>query len=171
MSCDASNTFRELKSTAPTTCDCKIGYYEIAGSEICGVCDPTCLGCSGPGPNKCISCDNSIQHRILDPTTNNSCICSVGFFEDGPPECSACHYSCFDCDDYGENNCTQCPSILTNRLNNISSSGSCPCKNGYFDLGTLNCSLCHYSCLTCTSGNLLNYMTKCKDCPLNSNRV
>ncbi len=47
----------------------------------------------------------------------------------------------------------------------------CPCDDGYYDNGSSpTCQSCHYSCATCTLGNLSSQCTSCKDSSI-SHRV
>ena len=53
-----------------------------------------------------------------------------------------------DCDEITEFDCTNCNTVGTHRINDISNSGSCPCDTGYTDDGNEICSpICHHSWL------------------------
>ena len=41
-----------------------------------------------------------------------------------------------DCDEITEFDCTDCNIFGTNRIDDLSNSGSCPCNTGYYDDGS-----------------------------------
>ena len=58
--------------------------------------------------------------------------------------CEECHFLCKNCvDTY--TNCIECHLTDTNRVDG----STCPCAEGYYDVGILVCSKCAIFCKTC----------------------
>ena len=135
--CDVNSHY----SNTAFTCVCNDGYYGTWSQ--CSACSSTCLTCSGPNTNQCISCpSNSPLNGVctvscVNSTWNGStCICWAGY--------NLINGACQQCD-----------------VNSVysASAATCICNNGYF--GTWNqCSLCASSCVTC-SGPGTNQCTSC----------
>ena len=109
-----------------------------------GPCDPTCLGCSGPGANECVGCLNTLW--II---SGGTCSCKPGNYSTGGllPICLECDSSCDNCTGAGPNNCSSCPtgSFLYDKV----CYPDCATSE-YFDEATLTCKSCDPSCLTCS---------------------
>ena len=44
-------------NSSTQVCDCKAGYFDTTGVQICSSCDDSCLSCNGPGVTNCLTCD------------------------------------------------------------------------------------------------------------------
>lgn len=78
------------------SCSCPIGYYVSSTTTNytlkCQVCDISCLTCSGPTSNNCLSCGS---YRTLNGT---SCPCNYGAGPNGACFMSACSdQACIQC--------------------------------------------------------------------------
>lgn len=74
--------------------------------------------------------------------------------------CLDCHYSCNDCVGTLKTNCVDCIVSTPQRIFDTATT-SCPCPDGYVDVGVANCDTCasHITyCLKCTS------ITVCTQC-------
>ena len=126
-----------------SSCVCPNGYYVSASysdyRDKCRLCDLSCLTCSGPRNNDCLSCSGG---RGLN---NSMCVCAHGAAPNGACFASACQ----------DQACTQCnsdPSLCQACLVGFVLNGArCTCPAGhYFDLDSVSCLPCHYSCSYCS---------------------
>jgi proprotein convertase subtilisin/kexin type 5 len=134
-------------------CQCPSKYFDL--SDVCTPCHYSCLNCRNASQLGCYQCD-ATQYRTLDVATN-SCLCNPGFYEGGTAVCLTCSTSCFTCVSTAST-CTSCH----NTTARFQAGNTCFCSPGYVDV-FLNgsCSLCHYSCVTCSSV----LATGCSSCP------
>lgn len=166
-----------------TSCD---GYQ--LNATHCGICDPSCLTCSGPNNTQCLTCASGL---ILN--ASNECIpCPEGtYFSNGV--CVSCDGSCLTCVGAGAFNCSSCVGgeflasdnscvICDNNCGNCSDSvGNCTsCKNN-LNLGQINgggvcqclsnqlidstgtfCNFCNGNCSSC-----LTTLSNCQSCLAN----
>ena len=122
------------------------GYYDGSpSSETCLPCLYSCLTCWGTN-TYCTSCDNSVMLRS-NSTSNNTCTCNPGTYDAGIPICQPCYTTCQTCNGPTRGNCLNCSSISLRYLNG----STCLCNSGYYDLNDV-CTLCNYTCATCTGG-------------------
>jgi hypothetical protein len=140
------------------TCACYSGYYDDGTSnETCQKCHYSCSACWGSN-TFCTSCDSTKQ-RTLN-TTDNTCPCNLGYYDNGAAMCQPCHSTCWGCNGPLSTNCISCTVASTRTIN-----GSvCQCPSNQYDLSSV-CTSCHYSCLTCTAGTALN-CTSCSSANL-----
>lgn len=87
------------------------------------------------------------MNRVVDPITN-ICTCDSGFYSTGAALCSTCNYDCKNCINTAVK-CTSCNLIGTNRSDHILSNNTCPCIEGYYDVGLSVCAKCDISCKGC----------------------
>ncbi|EAR96178.2 surface protein (macronuclear) [Tetrahymena thermophila SB210] len=118
---------------------CSSGYNLSNG--ICNGCDDTCLTCSGPGKNQCITCKNN--YYISDK--NNYCVSSCDsnqYIDSTSPQkyCRSCMSNCQACT--YSNNCQAC-------------------YISYYYTGS-QCAPCDNTCYSC-SGPGKNQCTKCQN--------
>jgi hypothetical protein len=134
-------------------CQCPSTYYDLA--DVCTPCHYSCLYCLNGSQLGCSQCD-PVQHRTLN-STQHTCPCDPGFFDNVVALCAACSPGCLTCAT-SASSCTSCHNTTARFL-----AGSvCLCSTGYVDVlfnGT--CSLCHYSCASCTN----TLPTGCTSCP------
>ncbi len=71
LGCDTVINFRFIVNS--NSCVCLDRYYEVTNQTICQACHYSCLTCSGPNNNQCLSC-NTTANRSSTPV-NGSCIC------------------------------------------------------------------------------------------------
>lgn len=87
----------------------------------------------------------------------HKCTCSNGYFINGT-KCQQCPYQC--------HNCTapngDCETCVDPQHRDITQ--ECKCITGYFDSGSVNCTKCMSSCLTCTNA------TSCDSCNTTEHR-
>ena len=166
------------------TCVTSCNSYQLNATH-CGVCDPSCLTCSGPNNTQCLTCPSGL---ILN--ASNECItCPNGtYFSNGI--CVSCDASCLTCLGAGAFNCSSCVggeylasdnscAICDNNCGNCSdSAGNCTsCKNNLV-LGQINgggvcqclsnqlidstgtfCNFCNGNCSSC-----LTTVSNCQSC-------
>ena len=123
-------------------------------------CHASCLTCTGPNKNQCLSCKSS--HRLW----MGQCIseyCPSGFYEESF-ECHKCHSSCRTCSGPAHTQCMDC-SID----HNLNSDGICSkCPPGHYlnrAVEIPTCSPCYSQCSDCNGPNE-DDCTHC-DSPLN----
>lgn len=135
------------------------GYYDNGVVVGCFGCSISCASCSDY--SVCTSCNASFN-LIL---SNNTCICSSGYFFNltatvSSQLCVACHYSCATCSDS-----ISCSTCQPNRT--LLSGGLCNCISGMFDSSTtLTCQSCSYPCVTCVTNS-----SRCLSCDSNRTYV
>ena len=111
------------------------------------LCHPTCGSCVGRSNSQCSSCNSST--RYFD---HGYCRCLGSLFETNQHNCSGidfnskilvrffldCHYSCFNCSGYQENECLYC---LGNRGDqfHLPVGGQCKCPAHYTDVLVAQC--------------------------------
>ena len=66
---------------------------------------------------------------------NATCICVLGYYDNGTIYCQACPYSCLTCVGPSPPTFTSCHSTTFRTL----FGGQCVCDTGYFDNGSLIC--------------------------------
>eukprot|EP00701_Giardia_intestinalis_P000048 XP_001703872.1 Hypothetical protein GL50803_100877 [Giardia lamblia ATCC 50803] len=90
-------------------------------------CDPTCLGCTAPGPGRCTRCPSDKLLKRASGAATGSCIdpnaCVDGYYADGDaclpcatPGCKTCGHASF---------CTECAGELFVSLDGQSCLGEC----------------------------------------------
>ncbi|GLD75172.1 proprotein convertase subtilisin/kexin type 5-like protein, partial [Lates japonicus] len=86
----------------PGNWDSAPGQY-LSKHGLCHLCDATCLQCTGPEREDCISCPPT---RFFD---DGRCPirCQTGRYALGR-QCYLCHHTCHECTDEGPDNCTSC---------------------------------------------------------------
>lgn len=94
------------------TCPCQSHYHDNGKNKKCTECHPSCVGCEGPDPTNCLSCDGELN-RILSVNENEKiCVCKDGYYEEEKNNvCVKCHYSCKTCDGPGPYECSSCPNF------------------------------------------------------------
>ncbi|CAK74559.1 unnamed protein product (macronuclear) [Paramecium tetraurelia] len=149
------------------SCQCKtklqgsfLTTYFVESKNQCLNCHYSCLSCSGPLVNQCLSCLNSEQRTLI----GTSCICTANYFDNGFPNCKQCDFRCYECTTFSTL-CTSCPQSTLRTYNSLNS--SCDCPNTYYDDGVNPvCQKCDYSCSTCKIMS-----SRCESCQLNTYRV
>jgi proprotein convertase subtilisin/kexin type 5 len=128
---------------------CLTGQYADYTTNICMLCDPSCMDCVGPANSDCLTCSPT----TLRIWSMGYCQCfSQGIYESGTLICGTCSYNCFYCDTISTN-CTLCMP-MSNRIFN---SYACPCDLGYIDVGASICAICTSvitGCITCLSSTV-----------------
>jgi proprotein convertase subtilisin/kexin type 5 len=124
------------------------GYLDL-GLAICSYvsCQYYCLTCANI--NSCASCDSSSQRTF----NGSSCPCNNNYYDDGiDMGCLKCHYSCLTCTSSSNTACLSCNS--NNYRTYMNYNKSCPCMSKYYNVNNVAvCSLCQYSCQTCTTSS------------------
>ena len=129
-------------------------------------CDGTCLTCSGPNPNQCLSCPEGTT-LYLSTCTHR---CPPHTYSDGAA-CRHCHKSCDSCMGPSEDNCLTCPRGQV--LDHFHCISDCPPKSFQSNRECLacplNCERCTSptECAMCDSGHLLSMadLTCVVSCP------
>ncbi|CAK88624.1 unnamed protein product (macronuclear) [Paramecium tetraurelia] len=167
--------------TTPTNCiSCNPGKYllgniclcktKLQGNQVttyfdpsknrCQSCHYSCLSCSGPLVNQCLSCLIS-ESRILIGT---NCVCIENYFDTGFPNCIKCNSQCNGCLTL-PTLCKSCP-LSSLRIYNPQNY-SCNCPNSYYDaVDNPICQECDYTCQTCKT-----LSNRCESCQVNSYRT
>ena len=91
-----------IECTNTSTCtSCSSGYYYDSDEYQCRSCQKSCKECSGPAPNQCISCSNSM---VTPSNKTSTCVCNSNQYE-----ANMSPLICLDCDDGCDQcNATQC---------------------------------------------------------------
>lgn len=98
-SCDSNSVY----VPAQKTCICNSGWFGTYNQ--CSQCDPSCLTCSGPGRNQCVTCPSNIV--INNGFCSGSAAgCSSGFYVGPNNNCQPCMANCGLC--YSANICSTC---------------------------------------------------------------
>jgi hypothetical protein len=126
------------------TCTCISGFYlDTTKTFQCYPCSALyCENCLSTNPSKCTAC---VIGGILDNVTL-TCSCGNGFFVNGTT-CQKCPYQCQNCSSPNG----ACISCVDPTRRDIAQ--SCRCIAGFFDSGSVNCSACSPTCLTCTNSS------------------
>ncbi|CAD8214206.1 unnamed protein product [Paramecium octaurelia] len=149
------------------TCLCKtklqgsyLTTYLVPLKNRCQSCHYSCLSCSGPQANQCLSCLNSESRTMIA----SSCVCIENYFDTSVPICQKCDFRCQGCTSLATL-CKSCPAGSLRIYN--SSSSTCNCPSSYYDDGVNPvCQKCDYTCLTCKM-----ISSRCDTCQVNSNRT
>ncbi|XP_033933588.1 proprotein convertase subtilisin/kexin type 5-like, partial [Pseudochaenichthys georgianus] len=120
---------------------------------MCAACDATCLKCTGPRTDDCISCSAA---RALE---EGRCVvqCAKGKYRSGG-RCHLCDHTCSTCVEAGPQNCTSCDTdkfSVPRYLNGGVCVDSCP--ESFFH-SEVSCESCSTRCLLCSSS------TRCLHC-------
>ncbi|CAB1318072.1 unnamed protein product [Coregonus sp. 'balchen'] len=122
------------------------GEYQDSHGK-CHACDATCVKCTGPKSEDCISCDPS---RSLD---EGRCVaqCAQGKYQSGG-QCHLCDHTCAMCMDGGPANCTSCDTDKFN-MDRYLYKGGCvdACPEGHYHTQEKSCEACPDNCKLCTS--------------------
>ena len=113
-------------------------------NKICEKCHHSCLTCTGPGEDQCLTCDTNQDRRYFN---SGHCPCNPGFYDDGVnSKCNSCHYTCQECKKKTINlyltflllikgtgpNYNDCSSCLQSTHRTIQGT-TCPCDLRYYD--------------------------------------
>ena len=142
-------------------------------------CDPSCLTCSGPGPNECLTCISGLLPFA------SACTCPDGtYYTGGLSSCQSCNPSCQTCNGGTSSDCLSCPTgyqiyqgicypsctssqfFNTNNLSCSSCSSLCETCNGFSSNNCLSCdggTLKNGTC-TCSSGYYIATKGSCASC-------
>ncbi|KAL5482092.1 hypothetical protein EMCRGX_G022375 [Ephydatia muelleri] len=129
-------------------------------------CDSTCLTCSGPHPNQCLSCPEESTLYLSTCTRQ----CPPHTYSDGAA-CRHCHSTCDSCMGPIEDHCLTCPhGYLLDHFHCIS---TCPPRSFQYQSECLacpsNCERCTSAteCAVCEAGYLLSVadLTCVASCP------
>lgn len=131
------------------TCTCLSGYYlDTSKTFQCYPCAALyCSICIEKTPTQCTTCATG---AILNNVTLQ-CLCGPGFFINGTV-CQQCPYACQTCNSPNG----ACSTCVDSQHRDITQ--NCKCISGFYDSGSVNCSTCSGTCLTCTNG------TACTSC-------
>ena len=164
-------------------CVCGSGYFSDPWGA-CQRCDQSCVTCSGPGPNNCLTCS---PFRTLDAVFACKCnpsvsqlsvesktcivtgkVCAAGLYKNEKGNCVACHSSCKECVGPTLRECVQCnaPAHLYTVVSPLF--GICQCGVGFsYDYANNACFMCHSSCGDCNGPKSF----ECIACGANANLV
>ncbi|XP_033120585.1 furin-like protease 2 [Anneissia japonica] len=126
--------------TTTTKPDCSPGYYKelnLNGEIHCNPCHPSCGLCIASGDTMCIKClDGSLPFGVNDND-----------YEQAVGKCIKCDAACSKCDGPEYMPCTQC-------------------KAGWYLNNLGGCDVCHRSCKTCFTGEIIgcNEKKETPDC-------
>jgi hypothetical protein len=160
LTCDTNNNYctscieppavKLVQTSGTQVCQANSGFtfYWISSKVTNPSCHPSCMTCSGPASNQCLSCwQNAIR------TSDSTCICLPGYKMGLDSHCKSvtCHPSCQQCSGSGANQCTNCYP-----LSELTSypSGECKCFIGSGVGNDGKCHLCYDKCLTCSSDKM-----------------
>lgn len=153
--------------STPTTCECPSNSYFNTMTPGCSPCNSSCVTCSGPGSNDCMSCDTDEALAAAAPNScipcNSSCVtcngpgvndcmsCDTGAGKvltgAAPNSCTSCDATCATCSGTGGGNCVTCTTGLTPTNTPPT---TCKCSSTtYFNTMSPGCSPCDLSCATC----------------------
>ncbi|KAM4616792.1 proprotein convertase subtilisin/kexin type 5-like [Polymixia lowei] len=150
---------------------CSLSSYMGEDGE-CQLCHPRCHRCSGPGKDRCLSCN--APHFLL----NDTCVedCPVGYYGNRDElACERCHFSCESCTGRHSVQCVACkPGFFRQGHSCVET-----CSESHFGNSTAGvCERCDPSCgqclgrgrgdcLSCREGYLyLRQRGQClRDCP------
>ncbi|EAR94920.2 REJ domain protein (macronuclear) [Tetrahymena thermophila SB210] len=112
-----------------SVCSKCIEKYYLDSSGSCQPCDQTCLNCSGPSKENCLSCISGLFFQ----QKSSSCVqnCDQNQYPDSQNVCQLCDQSCAICQGAGPNNCLSCQLGL------------------YLQPITHSCQLCDQTCSSC----------------------
>lgn len=138
------------------TCTCTSGnYLDSVKTFQCFACSAVyCDVCNPLNPSQCYTC---VTGAVRDPVAQ-TCTCGAGYFVNGT-KCVKCPNACQTCSG-PTGACTSCVDPTRRDL-----ASNCSCINGWFNSGSVNCSACSPTCLTCTNGSA------CVACNATLNRV
>ncbi len=111
-------------------CVCDYQHYAPSGSSACRVCDISCEKCNGDFYNSCTECPPASTNREdLSSPTGGTCLCKGlktfiiftktfkfnidGFYSIDSVDCSACHFTCGTCSDFGVDQCDSCLNVTS----------------------------------------------------------
>uniref|UniRef100_A0AAX7TAM9 P/Homo B domain-containing protein n=1 Tax=Astatotilapia calliptera TaxID=8154 RepID=A0AAX7TAM9_ASTCA len=127
---------------------CLTGEYQDINGE-CHACHATCLKCTGPQSEDCISC---ISSQALD---EGRCVvgCASGKYQSGG-RCHLCDHTCATCVDAGPANCTSCDTDKF-KVERYLYKGMCldACPEAFYHTKQRTCEPCVDHCRLCTGPN------------------
>lgn len=137
---------------------CSDGTYSNSSSNLCLMCAPQCLTCSGNASN-CLSCGfSSIGSNLY--LSNNQCLlnCPVRTWANQVNHnCDSCHASCISCTSSGQNSCQSCGNITGTIYYKYIGAETCntTCPDGQFISATIPnfCQPCSPICITCINSS------------------
>ncbi|KRX04459.1 Insulin-like growth factor binding protein, N-terminal [Pseudocohnilembus persalinus] len=121
------------------------GFYE-SGSQ-CLKCPNQCDSCYQDGEEiQCASCSCFYAEQNREDKPKKNCPCLYNFYDDGiQPYCLPCHKNCAGCE-FEEQSCLACIEPSPKR-----ELPSCECSSGYYEDINIQCQLCQFPCMTCSS--------------------
>lgn len=152
----ASGFFLQTLSTQQMcTSYCPEGLYQDPISGKCNPCNPSCIGCTGPGNKQCVQCSTGYYKATSLTTSESSCVttCPDGYWPDNSQNtCSQCDSTCESCTGPESTSCLTCKSGLYFQPATRLCLSSCP--TGYW-LNTVSqeCSPCMLECASCSSSS------------------
>eukprot|EP00731_Ephydatia_muelleri_P016715 Em0009g1139a len=161
---------QQCKPCATESCVASCPAHTVTNEETreCeeASCDSTCLTCSGPHPNQCLSCPEESTLYLSTCTRQ----CPPHTYSDGAA-CRHCHSTCDSCMGPIEDHCLTCPhGYLLDHFHCIS---TCPPRSFQYQSECLacpsNCERCTSAteCAVCEAGYLLSVadLTCVASCP------
>lgn len=165
---------KKIGTTNFGTCGCPEKSF-LRADGVCSPCHTSCVSCSGPESNQCLTCSPSATI-----STAKQCICKAGMLFDplsqqcyNPATCTAatytdstgactipCHPSCARCAGNTEQHCLACKVNAVAVASTYAGYSKCVCASGYFMDTTMNCVACSSTCKSCTGPNA----NQCLDC-------
>uniref|UniRef100_A0AAV2MQ29 VWFC domain-containing protein n=1 Tax=Knipowitschia caucasica TaxID=637954 RepID=A0AAV2MQ29_KNICA len=134
----------QYSSSQHGVCAPKCPKYSYTDPQrVCRDCDSSCLQCTGPSPDSCISCPS------LSSLLRGRCVpqCPEGSYSnDGL--CIDCNPSCRSCSGSSQADCTSCGSGAS--LTNGFCRSSCG-EGHYYNPTTSTCTKCSADCQRCTA--------------------
>jgi proprotein convertase subtilisin/kexin type 5 len=150
-----------------TECTSQYGWGNSSGNK-CSDCHATCLKCTGPNDNQCLTCSQVTSYKYLYLTLvpNKYCLTTcydVGHYADSSNICVICDIKCTKCTDSGSNNCNACISGYFLKSTSCLTATKCTDNFGYPDTNINICVNCHSTCLKCSGGVEEDKCTDCSD--------
>eukprot|EP00347_Sterkiella_histriomuscorum_P010294 403376857 len=132
-----------------STCSdvCTAGQWPNQLTRKCEACHADCKTCTGPSNSECLSCNDPTKFQQSGSCVNK---CNNGYYPDSIKVCQVCHDYCATCNSKLSTDCSACnPGYY---LEWLGFTCGLTCKLGqYKDDNTNQCSLCHYTCETCSA--------------------
>ncbi|EAR90508.3 zinc finger lsd1 subclass family protein (macronuclear) [Tetrahymena thermophila SB210] len=174
LSCELQRYFDPQSSKCLSSCNSN--QYPDISTNLCKICDPSCLTCNGSQSSNCTSCrqglflqNNQCKQscdgsyyaesltKICQPCDQSCKICD-GPYNTNNQICSSCDPSCATCSGSNSFNCLSCSSNKFLYLNQCIT--NCPVRF-YNNTQNNQCFQCDSSCYTC-NGSASNNCLSCE---------
>lgn len=131
---------------------CVTGEFGNNAGQLCSLCAPRCVVCTGATALLCEECDPALAYR---ETATNVCVqcTSTQYGDDAAQQCKECDATCKTCRGPGPFQCTSCDITKSYWLKEKMQ--CVQCVQGQFgDDATRQCIYCPNLCLVCTGANI-----------------